>query len=127
MKPLNIYRADADQAVWDRAEQDAKASCVSLSGYLVGVLRRVQQEPHDDGSVRDSIAENMTGLSVDQLDTLADLVVDLANERFSEVSRVEVAGARLATNAMIFPNGRIGIDGLGNLVSVEFEERVIAE
>lgn len=127
MKPLNIYRADADQAVWDTAEQDAKAAGSSLSGYLVGVLRRAQEVPHSDEYVRDTLAENMPQLTIDQLDTLTSLVLELANERVADVSRVEVAGARIATSAVVYPNGRIGVDAAGNLVSVEFEERVIAE
>jgi hypothetical protein len=127
MKSLNLYRADADQAVWDRVEQDAKAACTSLSGYLVGVLRRIQQEPRTDQYVADCIAQDMPGLSVEKISDLAALVIGLANERIADISRVEVAGARLAVNTIAYPNGRVGIDATGNLVSVEFDERVIAE
>jgi hypothetical protein len=127
MKPLNLYRADADQGVWDRAEQDAKAACTSLSGYLVGVLRRIQQEPHTDQYVADCIAQDMPKLTVEELAALSTLVIELANERIADISRVEVAGARLATSTITYPNGRVGVDSTGNIVSVEIDERVIAE
>lgn len=127
MKPVNVYRADADQAVWDRAEQDAAASGTSLSGYLVGVLRSCQQAPRGDDYVRDCLAQDMPELSADKLESLTALVVELTNERIADISHVEAVGARLAANTITYPNGRVGIDATGNLVSVDFDEKVIAE
>lgn len=127
MKPLNVYRVDADQAVWDQAERDAAASDVSLSAYLASALRRIQQSPRGDDYVRDYLTKNVAGLTADQLDVLTGLIVELANERNERISRVEVAGARTPMNTIAYPNGRVEIDATGNLVAVEFDERVIAE
>lgn len=43
MKPLNLYRSDGDQPVWEQAEQDAKAAGISLSSHVVAVLRKQQE------------------------------------------------------------------------------------
>lgn len=43
MKSLNLYRADGDREVWERAESDAKAAGVSLSAHVVAVLRAQQR------------------------------------------------------------------------------------
>jgi hypothetical protein len=43
MKPLNLYRSDGDQPVWEQAEQDAKAAGISLSSHVVAVLRADQE------------------------------------------------------------------------------------
>lgn len=39
MKSLNLYRSDGDREVWEQAELDAKAAGISLSAFVVAVLR----------------------------------------------------------------------------------------
>lgn len=43
MRPLNIYRSDADQEVWERADREAKAANCSLASHIVAVLRADQE------------------------------------------------------------------------------------
>ena len=48
MKPLNLYRSDGDRTVWEQAERRAKARGLSLSAYLVAVLREYQEVTEAD-------------------------------------------------------------------------------
>lgn len=43
MKPFNLYRSDGDREVWDRIERAAEVAGLSVSAYVIAVLR----EKHD--------------------------------------------------------------------------------
>lgn len=43
LRPINLYRTESDRPVWDRTRQDAKAAGLSLSAYVVIVLREHQK------------------------------------------------------------------------------------
>lgn len=42
LSPINLYCSDADQAVWDRAREEADVAGRSLSRHVVAVLREQQ-------------------------------------------------------------------------------------
>lgn len=52
------------------------------------------------------------------------VVIDAADlfDTFTDaVTEVEASGARLALETVEYPNGRVGVDGYGNLVSAQFD------
>jgi hypothetical protein len=45
-------------------------------------------------------------------------------EALDGVNRADVVGAHIPTEILTYPNGRVELDVVGNLVAVEFDERV---
>jgi hypothetical protein len=83
------------------------------------------------GTLEGDIAEGLAGqfpLSrTNSLLTACKAVAEYIEAREDGYTRMEAVGAHIDTESVTYPNGSVGIDAAGNLVSVEFDGPVIVE
>jgi hypothetical protein len=73
----------------------------------------------------EGVSEILTARSMTpQVVQLAKLFDVSLAEAFDGMSRMEAVGAHIPTETVEYPNGRVELDVVGNLVAVEFDDRV---
>lgn len=69
----------------------------------------------------DAIGEEFTDATAAKLVRVAKLAAKAAENSIGDTREVEAVGAHIVVDHVSYPNGSVGIDAAGNLVSVEFD------
>lgn len=100
----------ADKHAWARAAREKLIRSGTLEGDIAEVL-----------------AEQFPLSRTNSLVAACKAVAEYIEAREEGYTRMEAVGAHIDTESVTYPNGSVGIDAAGNLVSVEFDGPVIVE
>jgi hypothetical protein len=108
----------------DAAERKAAAEAAIVAAE-VEYAKIVADDESAMGAFAEGVSEILTARSMTpKIVEIVKLFQVTFAEAMDGVSRMEAVGAHIATDYVEYPNGRVELDVVGNLVAVEFDDRV---